>query len=985
MLPFPLGNRAEAGFTIMHLASGRPLSLPEFIERWQGSRLSERSAAQQHYLDLCAVLGQPTPAAADQEGTFYTFEKGVHKTGGGEGFADVWLRGHFAWEYKRQRANLAAAYRQLLTYREDLENPPLLVVCDLDRFEVHTNFTNTVTKVYAFTLANLARGEAVPGSALSPLAVLRALFEDPERLRPQQTTAQVTEAAASEFAALAVSLQRVGVDPEPAAHFLMRLLFCLFAQDIGLLPSRLFTRLVEGARARPEGFGPRLRELFGAMAMGGYFGADDIAHFNGGLFADDAAPELSRDDLAVLGRCCRLNWASVEPAIFGTLFERSLDPSKRAQLGAHYTSREDILLIVEPVLMASLRREWTNIQEQSAALIGRRDGATGAARTRHQDALRRLLLGYSARLASVRILDPACGSGNFLDVALKQLLDLEKAAITFAAKSGLTTWFPQVKPEQLFGIEVSPYAHELAQVVVWIGYLQWLHDNGFATVSGTILRRLDNIKEQDAIMAYDEQRRPSQTPWPEADIIIGNPPFLGGNKIRQGLGDAYVGSLFRLYEGRVPAFADLVCYWFERAREQIAKGNARCAGLLATQGIRGGANRKVLERIKESGDVFWAESDRNWILDGATVHVSMVGFDDGSRTTRTLDGQPVTCINADLTAAVDLTTAIKLVENQDICFMGPSPKAPFDIDAAVAKGLLDAPSNINGRPNSDVVRPVASAVDLVQRNRGKWTIDFGLLSLEQAAQYELPFQYVKMHVYPVRTEGRRAIYAGDWWQYARPRGEMRRALEGKARFIATPAVAKHRLFVWVKSAVLCNQGTLVFARDDDYFLGVLHSRTHELWARGTGTQLREAESGFRYTPTSTFETFPFPWVPRKEPADDPCVEAITQAARDLMSSRDRWLNPPGASESELKRRTLTNLYNERPTWLDLAHRKLDAAVFDAYGWPRDLTDEQVLERLLALNLERAKVGDAAPTPDVSSRGFLAYAATPGNAAAEHHT
>jgi len=214
---------------------------------------------------------------------------------------------------------------------------------------------------------------------------------------------------------------------------------------------------------------------------------------------------------------------------------------------------------------------------------------------------------------------------------------------------------------------------------------------------------------------------------------------------------------------------------------------------------------------------------------------------------------------------------------------------------------------------------------------------------------------------------------------------MRRALEGKARFIATPAVAKHRLFVWVKSAVLCNQGTLVFARDDDYFLGVLHSRTHELWARGTGTQLREAESGFRYTPTSTFETFPFPWVPRKEPADDPCVEAITQAARDLMSSRDRWLNPPGASESELKRRTLTNLYNERPTWLDLAHRKLDAAVFDAYGWPRDLTDEQVLERLLALNLERAKVGDAAPTPDVSSRGFLAYAATPGNAAAEHHT
>jgi len=937
----------------MDRASGRPLSLPDFIERWQGSRLSERSAAQQHYLDLCTVLGQPTPAAADREGTFYTFEKGVHKTGGGEGFADVWLRGHFAWEYKRQRANLAAAYRQLLTYREDLENPPLLVVCDLDRFEVHTNFTNTVSTVYTFTLADLAEGETVAGSWLSPLEVLRSLFTNPEQLRPRQTTAQVTEAAAREFAQLAASLHTAGAAPEAAAHFLMRLLFCLFAQDIQLLPPKLFTRLVEGTRERPGDFDRRVRGLFAAMAEGGFFGADDIAHFNGGLFADDRALDLQRADLAVLARACRLNWASVEPAIFGTLFERSLDPAKRAQLGAHYTSREDILLIVEPVLMAPLRREWTDIQEQTAALIARRDAATGAARTRQQDALRRLLLGFSTRLASVRILDPACGSGNFLYVALKQLLDLEKAVITVAAKSGLTTWFPQVKPEQLFGIEVSPYAHELAQVVVWIGYLQWLHDNGFATVSGTILRRLDNIKEQDAILAYDEQGRPSEPPWPETDIIIGNPPFLGGNKIRQGLGDAYIGSLFRLYEGRVPAFADLVCYWYERAREQIATGKAKRVGLLATQGIRGGANRRVLERIKKSGDIFWAQSDRDWLLDGAAVNVSMIGFDDGSESSRFLDGQPVASVNADLTGAVDLTTAVKLVENQDICFMGPSPKAPFDIDATVAKGLLEVPSNINGRPNSDVVRPVASAVDLVQRNRGKWTIDFGLLSLEQAAQYELPFQYVKKHIYPVRTEGRRAIYAGDWWQYARPRGEMRRALEGKSRFIATPAVAKHRLFVWVESAVLCNQGTLVFARDDDYFLGVLHSKPHELWSLRMGTALEDRP---RYTPTTSFETFPLPWSPGKEPNSTPAFQVIAQAARDMVDSRDRWLNPPGASEAELRRRTLTNLYNERPTWLDLTHRKLDAAAFDAYGWPHDLTDEQVLERLLALNRARAEAG-----------------------------
>ncbi|MGI8915229.1 MAG: type IIL restriction-modification enzyme MmeI, partial [Chloroflexota bacterium] len=394
------------------------------------------------------MLGQPAPAAADQEGTFYTFEKGVQKSGGGQGFADVWLRGHFAWEYKKRQANLDAAYRQLLTYRENLENPPLLVVCDLNHFAIHTNFTNTVTRVYAFSLADLAKGEAVAGSWLSPLEILRSLFTNPEQLRPQQTTAQVTEAAAREFAQLAASLNIAGADPELAAHFLMRLLFCLFAQGIQLLPPKLLTRLVESTHQRPPDFSRRLRTLFEAMATGGYFGADDIAHFNGGLFADDTALELTREDLGVLGRACRLTWASVEPAIFGTLFERSLDPAKRAQLGAHYTSRDDILLIVEPVLMAPLRREWEAVQAEAQAIIARRDASAGPARTRRQDELRRRLLAFSTRLAGIRVLDPACGSGNFLYVALKQLLDLEKAVITFAAQHGLTTWFPQVKPEQ---------------------------------------------------------------------------------------------------------------------------------------------------------------------------------------------------------------------------------------------------------------------------------------------------------------------------------------------------------------------------------------------------------------------------------------------------------------------------------------------------------------------------------------------------------
>jgi hypothetical protein len=860
------------------------LSLPEFVARWQGSTLSERSAAQSHFIDLCNVLGQPTPAAADQTGAFYTFEKGVQKTSGGNGFADVWLRGHFAWEYKGKHKDLDAAYKQLLNYREDLENPPLLVVCDLDRFQIHTNFTGTAKFVYAFDLEQLETGAPVGPEGITDLDVLRTLFVNPERLRPDRTAAEVTEAAAREFAKLAESLRTRGYGAVQSAHFLMRLTFCLFAEDIGLLPDSLFTKLVENTRSRPAQFGERLARLFEAMARGGSFGFDDIPHFNGGLFVDESVLELTSEDLSALLTACRLDWASVEPAIFGTLFERSLDPDKRSQLGAHYTSKDDILLIVEPTLLAPLRREWEVVKGQAAPIVDKIKAAKGAQQTRYQRDLERLLLSFSDRIAAVRVLDPACGSGNFLYVSLKQLLDLEKQVIAFAATNGTSGFFPQVQPEQLHGIELNEYAFELAQVVIWIGYIQWLHDNGFGTPSEPILKPLNAIERRDAILTRTVDGGVEEPEWPIADVIVSNPPFLGGNKIRHGLGDEYVNDLFRLYEGRLPHFADLVCYWFEHARELLVKGRLIRAGMLATQGIRGGANRKVLERIKTSGDIFWAQSDRDWLLEGAAVNVSMIGFDNGSETRRELDGREVPRINADLTAATDVTTAVPLRENRGVCFMGPSPKAPFDIDESIAREMLAAAANVNGRPNSDVVRPVASAVDLVQKSRHKWSIDFAQMPLDEASEYELPFEYVKRYVLPVRNEGRRALYAGNWWQYARPRVEMRRALIGKSRYLATPAVAKHRIFVWIDPVVLCNQGTLVFARDDDYFFGVVQSRVHSVWALQLGTALEERP---RYTPTTTFETFPFPWPLGQEPMDDVRVHAISEAARGLDEKRNR--------------------------------------------------------------------------------------------------
>jgi len=934
------------------MATSPSLDLPTFVARWQRSALTERSAAQQHFLDLCAVLGEPTPAAADPEGRFYTFERGAHKVAGGGGWADVWKRGYVAWEYKGKRKDLAAAYQQLLQYREDLENPPLLVVCDLDRFEVHTNFTGTVKQVYAFDLDDLARNAPTATCPLAPLEVLRATFTTPERLRPTRTAAGVTEDAARAFATLADSLRRRGEDPEATAHFLMRLLFCLFAEDIGLLPERLFTTLVERTRTRPAEFTARLSQLFAAMTRGGSFGADDIAYFNGGLFADAAVLALMGDDLVTLARAAALDWASIEPAIFGTLFERSLDPAKRSQLGAHYTSRDDILLIVEPVLMAPLRHRWVAVQEEARGLIGKRDAASGNARTRHQQALVRLLLAFTDEIAAVRVLDPACGSGNFLYVSLKRLLDLWKEVSLFAAASGVAGLLPYtVGPQQLYGIELNVYAHELASVVVWIGYIQWLHDNGFGIPEDPILKPLHNIRRMDAILAYDAARQPVEPTWPVADVVVGNPPFLGDKKMRTELGHVYVDDLRKLYGGRVPGGADLVAYWFERARELIAAGCLKRAGLLATNSLAGGVNRRVLDRIKGTGDIFLAWDDRRWVLDGAAVRVAMIGFDDGSQVVREYNGGIVTGISADLKADLDLTRARRLPENAALTFIGDMKKGPFDIPATLAREMLALPTNPNGRPNADVVRPWINGLDVTRRPRGMWIIDFGVAMPEhEAALYEVPYEYVRRHVKPERDAVRNPLERGRWWLHGRPAPDLRAAVRGLDRYIATPRVAKHRLFVYVDAATIPDGQIVVTARDDDYAFGVLHARLHELWALRLGTALEDRP---RYTPTSTFETYPFPWPPGMEPADDARVEAIAGAARALVEQRNGWLNPQGAMDADLKTRTLTTLYNARPTWLDLAHRRLDDAVFDAYGWPHDLDDEEILGQLLALNHERA--------------------------------
>jgi type II restriction/modification system DNA methylase subunit YeeA len=939
-------------------------TLQEFIRRWQKSQLTERSASQSHFIDLCQVLNQPTPAESDSTGGEYTFEKGAAKTAGGAGFADVWKRGYFAWEYKGKRKDLSAAYEQLLGYREDLENPPLLIVCDLNRFEVHTNFTRTPARVFAFTLADLAKAEPTTTCPIPPLDVLRAIFEDPDRLRPDQTRAYVTRSAAAKFAELAQSVERRGHDPHTTSRFLIRLLFCLFAEDVGLLPDKLLTQLLEKTYTRPPEFGKRLSKLFASMADGGSFGVEDIKHFNGGLFTDSDVLPLTRDELETLQKAARLDWSGIEPSIFGTLFERSLNPNKRAQLGAHYTSRQDIELIVEPVLMTPLRRRWAEVRKDAEVLITKRNGngaggpgpmpRRAADDRKLADALNARLQAFAAEIAAIRVLDPACGSGNFLYVALRALLDLQSEVIAFAIEHDAGGFFPTVGPEQMHGIEINEYARELAPVTVSIGYIQWLKEHGYGEPGEPILRAMDAIAGHDAILTVEEDGRLTRPEWPDADVVIGNPPFLGDKKMRAELGDEYVDRLRSLYEGLIPGGADLVTYWFEQARSLIESGRVKRAGLLSTNSIRTGSNRTVLERIKETGDIFMAWSDRAWVLDGAAVRVSMVGFDDGTESNRILDGVPRDRINTDLSGEADVTGAGALKENEGLCFLGMMKGGAFDIDGPTARAMLAAPLNPNGRPNSDVVRRRLGAQDITGRPRDGWIIDFIDQSEEEASYYEIPFAYLAKHVKPKRVANEDRGMKTRWWLHGRSRPALRSALAGMKRCIVTPEVAKHRLFVWMDTDTIPDHTCHVFGRDDEYFFGVLHSHVHELWTLRQCTYMGVGNDP-RYTQSTTFDTFPFPWPPKQESREDARVIAIGEAARSLVSKRDAWLNPPGASAKDLSTRTLTALYNQRPSWLVSLHEALDVAVLLAYGWPTDIEDAELLERLLALNHTRTEV------------------------------
>ncbi len=943
----------------------------QFITKWRGTPLGEEQGYQLHFRDLCKMLGHPEPDSSGiaENGEPFQFQWSLKKTSGAQGYADVYYGGHFAIEYKTpgKYKDLKDAYDQLLQYKESLSNPPLLAVTDINNWEIHTNFTNTAKQIYRFTHEEIFKYKPV----------LMDMFFAPERLHPDRNREKVTEEAAEAFRLIADNMRQYGAEPERIAHFVTKLVFCLFAEDVGLLPSMpggkgLFTYIVENCNRDADNFQADVGQLFQAMADGLRMYSRDIPYFNGALFEDLAVEALYAEELEHLEEAAELDWEAIEPSIFGTLFERSLDPAKRSQLGAHYTSREDILLIIKPVLMQPLRYEWDTVQLNAGPIRERFDkAATGRAQTNARNRLLALREGMLERIRNTKVLDPACGSGNFLYVALQSLMDLEKQVIKHDLWSGLTEPMPEVHPRQMFGIEVNPIAHALASIVVWIGYIQWRSANGYHShFSEPILEELEgNIVCKDAILAFDGGGNPIEPEWPQVDVIVGNPPFLGDKLMRSELQGEYVDRLRTYYEGRVPGGADLVTYWFENAREHIENGQAKRVGLLATNSIRGGANREVIKRIKETGDIFMAWSDREWILDGAAVRVSMIGFDAGHENLRILDGMPVTNINADLTSTVDITASESLCANEELAFIGSQKGGGFDISADDAKRMLKDLKD-SECDNKDVVRPWVNGADIVRRSRDMWIIDFGpYMSLEDARKYSSPFKHVEENVYPARKDLRRKNHRVYWWIHAESRPGMRDALSKVERFICTPRVAKHRLFVWLDVEVLPDSATVAIARDDDYFFGVLHSKLHEVWSLRMGTSLEDRP---RYTPTTTFETFPFPWPPGSEDESHLAHARISRAATQLHEERDAWLNPPDLTGKDLKDRTLTNLYNALQVYrgldsikvkpaagdfaprLDELHRALDEAVCDAYGWEYGVLDdeEEILRRLLELNLAR---------------------------------
>ncbi|HSY47423.1 MAG TPA: DNA methyltransferase [Thermoanaerobaculia bacterium] len=1036
----------------------------EFLDKWSDSAAAERSNAQSFLNDLCAVLNVDPPHAAtsDPERDAYVFEKPVTVPHGGRqegiGFIDLFKRGHFVLEAKQgsekgsSRLGTARrdspawhiamqdAFGQALTYARAMNAPPpFLIVTDVGHcFDLYASFDHTASyrafpdavnsRIYLRHIFRQAHdAEPDPIEYLPEERHLtefgrrlRRVFTDPYELDPSKHAANITREVAGRIATIARQLEGAGHNPELVAKFLMRCLFTMFAEDVGLLPRRIFSDAFEDWRENPEHFKAAIEELWQKMNEGGVlWGKGKVWRFNGGLFSDPTAIDLNRFQLHALREAAESNWAHVDPSIFGTLLERALDPKERHRLGAHYTPRAYVERLVRPTIEEPLRKEWETVRASVRTLIA--DEASGA--KNEKEALR-LLETFLDRLAHVRILDPACGTGNFLYVSLDVLKRIENEVLDMFSNLGggrITSFGRLVSPKQFLGIEIKRWAKEIAELVLWIGYLQWqLRTRGFASnPEEPILHDYHNIECRDAVLAYDEKVplldddgnpvtrwdgetmkrhpvtgedvpddtarvpvyryvNPRKTEWPEAEFIVGNPPFIGNKKMRVALDDAYVDALRSTHKD-VPDTADFVMYWWDEAARLVTIGAIRRFGLITTNSITQPGTRRLLQnRMGNSGglrltfaipDHPWSDSET-----GAAVRIAMtVGASDQSQGTllnvtreregsgdeRSVDFKSTAgTINADLTVGANVSDAVTLRSNKSLSFMGMTLVGEgFRINSDQLSDM-----GLKGDELPEFVHPYLIGRELTRINSGRFVIDLYGLDIEDVRErHPAIYQWLNDRVRPNREQNKREGYRSKWWLFGETRGGLRKALKGLTRYIATPETSKHRIFVFLELNVVPDHTVFAIALDDGFSMGVLSSRAHSVWSAAAGSRMGVGND-LRWRNVTCFEPFAFP------AAAEGASREIAQwgEALDRHRKRQQLVNQDLA---------LTDMYNVLEklrsggaltdkekvihehglvSVLKQIHDDLDAAVFDAYGWPHDLTDEQILERLVALNAERAE-------------------------------
>jgi hypothetical protein len=1054
----------------MHGLSEEAVPLPDdpverFIERWAASGADERANFQPFFIGLFDLLGVPHQETGKPDPTLssYAFEypvvfpnpDGTKSTGR----IDLYRRGCFVLEAKqgadqqleeqlalfggrqtharkgtavRGTPHWTAAMQQARGQAEryakalpvDHGWPPFLVVVDVGHcFELYADFSGTGKNYAQFPDAH---GFRIPLAGLRDPAIrarLATIWTEPKSLDPTARAAQVTKTVSERLARVARALEKAGHAPERVAGFLMRCIFSMFAEDVGLLPAGCFSKLLRGMRARdPAQLVHALAQLWAEMDTGTVFSAqadDRILRFNGGLFADRTAIPLAPEQLGLLIDAAEDDWRDVEPAIFGTFLEQALDPQVRQKLGAEFTPRRWVERLVLPAIVEPLRERWDNVKATALAhgMAGDRDGAIASVKTFHH------------YLCNLRVLDPACGTGNFLYVKMEHLKRLEGEVLDLLQHelgvadptlelAGLT-----VDPHQFLGLELNPRAVQIAEVVLWIGYLQWhFKTKGRVLPAQPVLKNFANIKEQDAILAYDAEelvRAPDGRPetrwdgrstktdlvtgrevpddskraelcryvnprpaaWPEADFIVGNPPFTGGKDLRDRLG-GYAEALWQAYPD-MPRAADLVMYWWRRAADLVRTGKVERFGLITTNSLTQTFNRRVVAAALEAKPplgLAFAVPDHPWYLDGgmAAVRIAMTvgvaGAVEG-RLVRVVDPQRNAARGGDalrpaetgrilpnLTLGVDLGVAKPLRANEDLCSRGMSLHgAGFIVTPERARRL-----GLGSVPGLERhIRPYRNGKDLTRRPRGVLVIDlFGLDETEVRTSFPAVFQHVLETVKPERASkvGRSSDmseYAKKWWLFGKPRTELRPALDGLKRYVATVETAKHRVFQFLAAEIIPDNMLVNIATDDAFVLGVLSSRIHVCWALAAGARLGYGNDP-RYSKTRCFDPFPFPV------ADEARRSRIAAFAEELDAHRKRVL----AKHPDL---TLTGLYNvldalragraltpaeqeahERGLIAVLRHLhdQIDEAVFDAYGWPRDLDEQAILGRLVELNRAR---------------------------------